>query len=164
MHRIEGTYYDSSGGTNLFQDTSSGGTRVTAAWLNAVQEELCNILTGLGGTVTTAGADTSRNQLYSIMATAGIAAPATSTTDPLSSNGSFTTFYGTHKTFFLNPDAARNFDPSGTFVDGVQVNIVNINGTFAVTFDSGTLAESVAANTAKSFIYDGTNSLWKLLS
>ena len=164
MHRIEGAYYNDAGGTNLFQDTSSGGTRVTAAWFNAVQEELCNILTGLGGTVLTETADTSRNQLYSIMATAGIVSPAVSTTDPMSANTAFTSGYGTCKTYFLNPDGAHNFDPSGSFTDGYEVRVVNINAVNAVTFDSGVLAEAVALSTAKTFIYDGSNSLWKLLS
>jgi hypothetical protein len=161
MHRIEGAFYDDSGGTNLFQDSSNGGTRVTAAWLNSVQEELCNLLTELGGTVTTQGLDTTKNQIYSILATAGIAAPATYTIDPMSASTTFATFYGFQKIFFLNPDGAYNFNPYGSFIDGVSVVIVNINGVNDITFDSDTLAETVAAGDGKRFIYDGTNYLWR---
>lgn len=165
MHRIEGTYYDASGGTNLFQDQSYGGTRVTAAWLNAVQEELCNILTGLGGTVATEGADTSRNLLYTQMETAGIAKPAVYEIDPMSSSTTFTSFYGIQKIFFLNPDGAYNFNPSGSFNDGVIVVVCNTDtGANTVTFDSGDIAEVIAAGTTKKFLYDLTNVKWRLIS
>ena len=161
MHRIEGAFYDDSGGTNLFQDTSNGGTRVTAAFLNALQEEWCNVITGLGGTILTQGADTSMNQLYSILVTAGIAAPATQTIDPMSSSTTFTSFYGFQKIFFLNPDGAYNFNPSGSFVNGVSVLIININTTNTITFDSTVLAETLIQGAGKRFIYDGTNYLWR---
>lgn len=165
MHRIEGTYYDDSGGTNLFQDQSYGGTRVTAAWLNSVQEELCNILTGIGGTVSTQGADTSRNQIITALDDAGVTAPAVSETDPMSSSDTFTNFQGTQKIFFLNPDAAYNFNPSGTFTDGVRVIVCNTDtGANTITFDSGDIAESIAAGATKEFIYDSTNDKWRVIS
>lgn len=160
MHRIEGAFYDDSGGTNLFQDSSNGGTRVTAAWLNSVQEELCNLLTSLGGTVLTQGNDTSKNQIYSILATAGIATPATYTIDPMSASTTFTNFYGFQKIFFLNPDGNYNFNPYGSFTDGASVIIVNISAGNTVTFDSDGFNVNVTHGTSRRFIYDGTNYVW----
>lgn len=48
MHRIDADAHAS----NLFADgddvTGTPGTKLSAAWLNAVQEEICNLLVGMG--------------------------------------------------------------------------------------------------------------------
>ena len=53
MHRGEGLYANPGG---LFQD-SAPGTRVTDDWLNAVQEELCGVISAAGYTVLSAATD-----------------------------------------------------------------------------------------------------------
>jgi len=53
MHRIEGLHAESG----RFKD-SPPGTRVTDDWLNAVQEELCGIISAAGLTVASAATDT----------------------------------------------------------------------------------------------------------
>jgi hypothetical protein len=47
MHRTEGDNRDLSTGVSLFTN-GPPGTTVTAAWLNAVQEELVNVITQSG--------------------------------------------------------------------------------------------------------------------
>jgi len=58
MHRTEGTYHSS----NLFTD-GPPGTRLEENWLNAVQEEICNVIETAGITLKTAASET-RDQLY----------------------------------------------------------------------------------------------------
>lgn len=162
MHRIEGAYYDASGGTNLFQDSSSIGTRLTAAWFNAVQEELCNLLIGLGGTPTTAGADTARNQLYSIMETAGIAKPAVTRYDAMTSDVTFTCPYGANKIIIAEPTGAtRYIVPSGTFTDGFLLTIMNISTTQIIVFGSGANIFNLIALDSYRYVYDSVNYSWR---
>ena len=63
MHRTEGTYHAS----NLFTD-GPPGTRVENDWLNAVQEELANVIEESGLALKTASTET-RAQLYSALIT-----------------------------------------------------------------------------------------------
>lgn len=51
--RSSGVYQGPAGsGSGNFQDTDpSGGTQVSAEWLQSVQEEICNVITRFGGTV-----------------------------------------------------------------------------------------------------------------
>jgi hypothetical protein len=154
MHRIEGAFYDDTGGTNLFQDSSNGGTRVTAAWLNSVQEELCNLLEGAGGTVATQGTDSSRNQIYTAFANAGIIVPQVETISPMSSNYEFDAFDGFQKIFILNPDGNYNFSPDNAdFNDGCSVIVLNMTA-HTITFVSS-LASTTIVNEAKRFVYSG---------
>jgi hypothetical protein len=62
MHRTEGEYNSS----NLFVD-GPPGTRVEEDWLNAVQEELANVIEGAGITLKTASTET-RDQLNAAIA------------------------------------------------------------------------------------------------
>lgn len=62
--RSSGTYQGPAGsGSGNFQDTDpAGGTQVSAEWLQAVQEEICNVIEGFGGTV-----GTNNNQMAAVL-------------------------------------------------------------------------------------------------
>jgi hypothetical protein len=58
MHRIEGTNFTkNSSRQNIFKD-SPPATTVPAQWLNAVQQEICNVIERAGGSVLSAATDT----------------------------------------------------------------------------------------------------------
>ena len=61
MHRTEGLYNEN----NLFVD-GPPGSRVTAAWLNAVQEELAYVIEQAGFAMETANTETS-TQLWAVL-------------------------------------------------------------------------------------------------
>jgi len=63
MHRTEGTHNFG----NLFTD-GPPGTTVEEDWLNAIQEEVCNVIIQAGLTLKTASTET-RNQLYTAIQT-----------------------------------------------------------------------------------------------
>jgi hypothetical protein len=65
MHRIEGADFVQIGGENFFTD-GPPGTVVTASWLNAVQEEIANVIEDGGGTLQTAATET-RDQLLTYL-------------------------------------------------------------------------------------------------
>jgi microcystin-dependent protein len=71
MHRTEGQDHAS----NLFTD-GPPGTFVESNWLNAIQEEICNVIESAGLTLKTASTDT-RDQLQSAIAAAAVSPPGT---------------------------------------------------------------------------------------
>lgn len=70
MHRTEGDNRDLSTGVALFTD-GPPGTTVTDDFLNAVQEELCNVIEQAGLTLKSAATDT-YNQLWEAILSTGI--------------------------------------------------------------------------------------------
>jgi hypothetical protein len=161
MHRIEGTYYTTdSDGNKIFQDTEENKTLTTAAWLNSVQEEICNLITGLGGTIGTENDDTSQNQIITLIETYGISIPL-HTKYLMSGNITFTDpGYGWGQQITIVPDAARNVDPSGTFRDGYIISIVSITALWTCTFDSGGIAAVIQRNECSEFIYSDDAGSW----
>jgi len=63
MHRTEGLNNDAGLFTN-----GPPGTRVEENFLNALQEEICNVIEGAGVTLKTAATET-RNQLWTVLST-----------------------------------------------------------------------------------------------
>lgn len=66
---------------------------------------------------------------------------------------------------FLDPNgASRNFDPSGTFVDGFQIAVINEDTTDNIVFDSGDIAHIVRPANNVIFIYNEDSDAWVVLS
>jgi hypothetical protein len=160
MHRIEGTYYTTdSDGNKIFQDTEENKTLTTAAWFNAVQEELCNIIEGLGGTVSSESSDTTRNQLYSTLEDVGIAVPliesiVSSGADTFTDPG-----YGFKKIISLDCSVAPgNLTPSGTFRDGYIVEMIPFGAFGTLTFVP--LGTVTVTGQAVEYVYCAEDDTW----
>lgn len=142
----------------MFTDKSIPSTRITAAWLNSIQEELCYAIEQSGITLDTQNSDT-RTQLYEALTALGVTSPNT-TTSTLTDNGTFTQDYGVKYIYFLDGGTSnRNFNPSGTFTAGYEVIIINQGSTNSITFDSTGIARTLEAGASAIFIYNG--SAWK---
>jgi hypothetical protein len=68
---------------------------------------------------------------------------------------------GEVRTYLVTPGAALNFNPTsagdlGTFPAGYEVVLVNLSGTYTITFDSAGLNQAVTAGQRGIFVYDGT--------
>lgn len=74
----------------------------------------------------------------------------------LSADGTFTAADGEH--FILDANGSdRNFNPSGTFAKGHTITVYNDSaGSEVITFDSGSLAHTIAKGDWATFTYKGT--------
>jgi len=71
MHRIEGIHRDRTTDINLFQN-GPPGTKVTASWLNTIQEEICDVIEQAGIGIKTQASDVDHDQLYQAVTKMGI--------------------------------------------------------------------------------------------
>lgn len=68
---------------------------------------------------------------------------------------------GDARTYLVTPGAALTFNPDsagnvGTFPAGYEVVLVNLSGTYTITFNSAGLNQAVTAGQRGIFVYDGT--------
>lgn len=151
MHRIDGDYHAS----NMFTDISPG-TRITASWLNTIQEELVYLLTQAGITPLTSDTDT-RTQLYTAITT--LVNPPTYIST-MTGHETFTaaSLYQKGRSFILDPNGSdRNFNPSGSFSTGYIAYVLNKGTLNDIIFDSTDLATSIIPGALGVFMYDGSN-------
>lgn len=151
MHRIEGQYHNN----NMWTE-GPPGTRITASWLNSIQEELIYLLTMAGIDPLTSATDT-RDQLYQALSGIFEQAPYIST---MTAHETFiaSSLYSRRRKFVLDPNgAARNFNPSGTFPVGYEAVVINNGIAFNIVFDSAGSAQTVTPGSMLTSIYDGTN-------
>lgn len=171
MHRIEGDYYDDSTGVNLFQDVEQNRTKVPAAWLNAVQEELCNLITSLGGSLHEEGTDSARTDLYDAFVSAGIALPAVETIIFNTDKTFIYPGYGAQKVIYcvLDTPGVFQLSPSGVFPDGYSIIIVNNDFTsqlqvhLDLLFVDHPISHWLFGGMAREAIYDAINDKWQPL-
>jgi parallel beta-helix repeat protein len=87
-----------------------------------------------------------------------------SDTKSISTSAAITFSLGDARTYLVTPGAALNFNPDsagalGTFPAGYEIVLVNLSGTYAITFDSAGLNQAVTAGQRGIFVFDGT--AWK---
>jgi hypothetical protein len=148
IHRIDGQ--------NNVNNQFVNGARVTAEWLNSMQEEICTVIENSGITLLNSSTDT-RGQLYSALSTMfePTAYSSTMTDSEFVTSASSSQRKGI---YILDAGGSeRNFNPTGTFATGFNAVLINI-GDENIIFDSTVSAEVIIPGSSGSFYYTG--SVW----
>ena len=149
MHRTEATNHAS----NLYTE-GPPATIFGAPVANALQEEICYVITQAGLTLLTESTET-RTQLWLALVALGAGLPKYST-QSISATTTFSSDVGAEKTYFITPTGAdRNFNPTGDFNTGYRVWVINSSGSYNIVFDAAVSAQTVSPGTYGMFIYNG---------